>query len=550
LGTSFDALRALRRTGLGSSLWAYATVGSRLRTSGLDGNASPARRALTVALAITGAAVLGGCGGGGGSGPGNADSGSVDDAGDVEASAPAGDSGGGDSGGIYPAFPVDAPQIEKNQGAVLTHPVIVTVTWPGDTIASTWEAFGDSIGASSYWAATTAQYGVGAATSGPSNHVRMTQPLPASVSFYDLENFVIAAVQAAQSDGGAPDGSLSDAGAPDGSSPDGSSPDGSSPDAGVSDGSSPGAGVPDGSSPAAGAPDPSWPLPTLDGSGHSQTIYSLFIAPSTTETDPGSGISFCSLGGYGYHDAVTVGTTSVVFTVVLECTQQQTTAQLEESASHEDVEAATNPYLGSTTMGYRGFDTDHAAWDIYTRYNDELADACENWADSYYQESAAFPYWAQRSWSNTSALAGHDPCVPAAVGPYRGMTLFPSQESTVLVDQSSLGGTASNTRAFKATLGQPLTFQVGYFSNGNAAPWTIAYDFPSALFNTVGRSVSNGRATVAIDKTTGQNGDEANVTVTVTARGASGFHVMAITWDPPAAGPYLPHYLPLLIVDE
>jgi hypothetical protein len=503
---------------------------------------------------VAGAAFLGGCGGGGGSGPSNADSGSVDDAGNGQAEAAGADAGNGQAeaagadanGNVYPAFTVDAPQIEKNQGTVLTKPVVVTVTWPGDTNASTWEAFGDSIGASSYWAATTAPYGVGPATSGASNHVRMTQPLPASVSFYDLENFVIAAVQAAQSDGGAPNMGLPDASAPNAGVPDGSSLDGSSLDGSSLDGSSL-----DGSSLDAGAPNPSWPLPTLDGSGHSQTIYSLFIAPSTTETDPGSGTSFCSLGGYGYHDAVTVGATSVVFTVVLECTQQQTTAELEESATHEDVEAATNPYVTSTTMmGYKGFDAMHAAWDVYTGYNDELADACENWADSYYQESVAFPYWAQRSWSNTAALAGHDPCVPAPAGPYHGMTLFPSQESTVRVDQSSLGGPASDTRAFEATLGQPLTFQVGYFSDGNAPPWTIAYDFPSALFNTVGRSVSNGRANVAIDKTSGQNGDRANVTVTVTAKGASGFHVMAITWDPPTSGPYLPHYLPLLIVDE
>jgi hypothetical protein len=492
---------------------------------------------------VGGGAFLGGCGGGGGggSGPTNGDSGSVDAGGNGDAEA----SGADASGNVYPAFTVDAPQIEKNQGAVIANPVIVTVTWPGDTNASTWEAFGDGIGASSYWAATTAPYGVGPATSGPSNHVRMTQPLPASVSFYDLENFVIAAVQAAESDGGAPN-----SGSPDGSSPDAGVPDASLADAGVPDGSLPDAGVSDGSMPEAAAPNPSWPLPTLDGTGQSQTIYSLFIAPSTTETDPGSGTSFCDLGGYGYHDAVTVGATSVAFTVVLACPKQQNTADLEESASHEDIEAATNPNVSSTTvMGYKGFDAMHAAWDIYTGYNDELADACENWADSYYQESPSFPYWVQRSWSNTSALAGHDPCVPAPAGPYHGMTLFPLQESTVMVDQSSLGGPASNTQAFKATLGQPLTFQVGYFSDGNALPWTIAYDFPSALFN-VGRFVSNGRATVAIDKTSGQNGDQANVTVTVTAKGASGFHVMAITWDPPASGPYQPHYLPLLIVDE
>jgi len=450
------------------------------------------------AFMLATATVLGGCGSNGnGAGASEGDSGPGDDAGEAGAAA------GEDSGG-YPAFTVDAPQIEKNQGIVLASPVIVTITWPGDPNAPMWEAFGDAIGASPYWAATTAPYGVGPATSGPSNHVRMTRPLPASLSFKDVENLVIGAVQAAQSDGG-----VAYIGAPD-----------------------------------VGAPNPPWPLPTLDANADPQTIYSLFIPASTRETDP-SGSSFCLQGGFGYHDFVAVGTTLVAFAVNGECAGQ-TVASLQEGATHEAIEAATNPL---ETMGYLGFDPDHAAWDIYTGYQDELGDACEYWEDSYYQESGSFPYWVQRSWSNTSALAGHDPCVPAPATPYQGMTLFPSQESTVRIDPSALGfgGKATNTKGFTATLGQPLTFQVGYFSDGSTAPWNIAYDFPADL-PTTGSSVSNGKATVTIDQTSGQNGDMANVTVTVTAKGTIGFHVMAITWGPTSRD-FLPHYLPVVIVD-
>jgi hypothetical protein len=457
------------------------------------------RQGLSFAFVIAAAAVLGACGNsshGSSAGPGDSGSG-----GDAVVAEDAGDDG---SGGGYPAFPVDAPQIRKNQGAILASPVVVTVSWPGDTNASTWEAFGDALGASSYWSATTAEYGVAPAKSGPSNHVRMTQPLPPSLSYYDVENYVIATLQGAAWDGGAPD---------------------------------------------AGAPSPPWPAPTLDASGHSQTIYSLFIPPSTTETDPGTGTSFCGLGGFGYHDLVTVGSTSVVFSVTLEC-PGQTAADLEETAAHEYVEAATNPNAGAAPLGYVGFDDNHVAWDIYSQFNDELADACQNWQDSYYQDTGSFPYWVQRSWSNTAALAGHDPCVPAAAGPYQGMTLFPSEESKVTVNATAVGGGMTSTLGFKATLGQPLTFQVGYFSDASAAPWKIAYDFPASLSDTMGGSLSNGKATVTIDKTSGQNGDKANVTVTVTAKGGAGFHVMAITWDPPTSKMYLPHYLPLVIVDQ
>jgi len=450
-------------------------------------------QALFSGFVVVAAALLGACGNSNKSSPGPADSGSGADA--TEEGGEAGDEGGE---GTYPAFTVDAPQIRKNQGAVLAKPVLVTVSWPGDANASTWEAFGDAIGASSYWSATTAQYRVSPVTSGPSNHVRMTQPLAPSMSYYDVENFVIATLQPA-GDGG--------------------------------------------------APNPAWPAPTLDASGHSQTVYSLFIPSTTTETDPGTGTSFCGLGGFGYHDLVTVGSTPVVFSVTLECAGQ-TVADLEETAAHETVEAATNPNAGNTPLGYVGFDADHLAWDLYTGFNDELADACENWQDSYYEESGSFPYWVQRSWSNTGAAAGHDPCVPAAAGPYQGMTLFPSEESTVTVNATAIGGSMSSTHGFKATVGQPLTFQVGYFSDASAPPWKIAYDFPSALSDTMGGTLGNGKATVAIDKTTGQNGDKANVTVTVSAKGAAGFHLMAITWDPPTSKEFLPHYLPLIIVDE
>jgi hypothetical protein len=337
----------------------------------------------------------------------------------------------------------------------------------------------------------------------------MTQPLPASMSYDDLANFVSAALQPVDSDGGAADAGATDA----------------------------------------GPPNPAWPVPTLDASGRGQTIYSVFIPPSTSVNDPGSGMAFCDLGALGYHDEVFAGSTGVSYAVTLEC-PSLTLALNEETAAHETIEAATDPYTESGTAGYTGFDANHLAWDLYTQYNDELADACENWEDSYYQESASFPYWVQRSWSNTAALAGHDPCVPAAAGPYQGMTLFPSEESTVKVNQSALGGPTSNTLGFKATVGQPLTFQVGYFSDASTAPWKISYDFPAEIGGGMGNGVSNGKAKVTIDKTSGQNGDKATVTVTVSTKGASGFHLMAITWDPPTSQEYLPHYLPLVIVDE
>jgi hypothetical protein len=478
--------------------------------------------------ALAAAAVVVACGsnsGQGASGTSSRDGGSggSDAAGVGDGAADGGTEGS--SGATYPAFAVDYPQIDKNNGTVLGSPVIVTVTWPGDSNASTWEAFGDAIGASSYWSATTSEYGVGAATSGPSNHVRMAQPLPSTLSYTDLQNYVIATLGAAESDGGVGTG-----------------------EAGSSD-----AGPSEAGASEAGAPNPRWPTPTLGTNGRSQTIYSLFIPSSTAVTDPGTGQSFCVEGGLGYHDDVTAGGVDVAYSVTLECASL-TPAALEETAAHEYVEAATNPYPESTAaIGYVGFDANHLAWDLYTGFNDELADACQNWQDAYYQESGSFPYWVQRSWSNAAAKAGHDPCVPSPAGAYHGMTLLPASESGVSVNLTAIGGAKTTTMGFAAALNQPLTFQVGFFSDASAPPWTIAYDFPAQtrLFSTSGTPVGNGKGTVSIDKTDGQNGDQANVTVTVTERGPAGFHVMAITWDPPTqTRTYLPHYLPIVIVDE
>ncbi len=417
------------------------------------------------------------------------------------------DAGLGAVSTTYPAFTPDLPQVVNNGGGVLTSPVIVTITWPAsDPNVATWEAMSDGMGDSQYWKATTSPYGVGAATGGPSNHVHMTDALPASISYTDLATYVMTAATA-------------------------------SPDAGATDGGT----------------NPRWPAPTL-ASGSAQTIYSLFIPSSVSVTDPGSGLSFCDEGGLGYHDNVMVGANPVAYSITLECASQ-TLPDLEETLAHELVEAATNPYPSTNTLGYVGFDPDHLSWDLYSGFADELADACQSWADSYYQEAAPFPYWVQRSWSNANVAAGHDPCVPVPPGPYEGLTLFPSEETTTSVNLTSIGLSNEMTRAFVAKVGETVTFHVGFYSDAKTSgPWTIAYDFPAttALYDESGNPLGNGAATVSIDRTSGVNGEKALVSVTPTTAGPLGFQLMAITWDNPGdaeAALYAPHYLPVLIVN-
>jgi len=84
----------------------------------------------------------------------------------------------GQPSSTYPAFTPWMGQLTKQGGPILTAPVIVTITWDGDTGRTTFESFGDGIGASPYWAAAVGEYGVGPATSGSANHVHVSTTPP------------------------------------------------------------------------------------------------------------------------------------------------------------------------------------------------------------------------------------------------------------------------------------------------------------------------------------------------------------------------------------
>ncbi len=90
----------------------------------------------------------------------------------------------------YPAFTPWMGQLSKNGGPILSAPVIVTITWDGDTGRTTFESFGDQLGASSYWSAAVGEYGVGAATSGTTNHVHVTTTPPAQWGDSDVRTFI------------------------------------------------------------------------------------------------------------------------------------------------------------------------------------------------------------------------------------------------------------------------------------------------------------------------------------------------------------------------
>lgn len=92
----------------------------------------------------------------------------------------------------YPAFKVDLPQLNKNDGMIFDAPVVVSVTWETDPNAAQIDAFTDQIGTSDYWKAIVSEYGIGVATSGGHVHIPVdaTHPLPTTMSDDEVSQLI------------------------------------------------------------------------------------------------------------------------------------------------------------------------------------------------------------------------------------------------------------------------------------------------------------------------------------------------------------------------
>jgi hypothetical protein len=399
----------------------------------------------------------------------------------------------------YPAFTPFMPPIVDNGGAVLTAPEIVTVTWSSDTSSSSWQAFDDTIGSMPYWSTATSQYGVGApvvpdggADGGTPNHVVLTSAAPTMWFDTDVANLVQTSASDVATSG--------------------------------------------------------WPAPTAN------TLYTIYLPPSTSATFQLGGYgTACGSGGGGfiggYHDNVAVpGVGDVAYAVIIECPGLMTT-DINESASHELVEAVTDPHP-SDIPAYVGVDdTKYFAWDYFQAGSGtEIGDMCEVYYDSFYVDGKT-GFGLQRVWSNSSAIAGHAPCVPAASGSYFNVT--PLDLESITIDGTFLGGTsASAAMGYYVPVGGTKTFAVGFYSDGpTGGPWNIAVEdvgdpYAGYYFTPTGTS----KATVSLDVTSGENGNMAYVTVTLDSVDQTKSDLIVVRSEGgscPFGG--CRHYMPILI---
>jgi hypothetical protein len=225
------------------------------------------------------------------------------------------------------------------------------------------------------------------------------------------------------------------------------------------------------------------------------TIYTVFL-PDGVVLTAGGATSCQSFGGY--HDETTAG---VVYALVPRCSSA-TFPDLEEvtfATSHELLEASTDPHPESTPA-YASVDDDDAIWGLTP--GGELGDMCETALSSFQPLFGQF--WVQRTWSNASAAAGHDPCVPALATPYvEAATNLP--EITLDVG----GGQMLTTRGVKIAVGASATVEVDLYSDAPAPDWTVqAIDVASKYQG------SSPDLSFSFDKSTGNNGDKLMLTIT------------------------------------
>jgi hypothetical protein len=242
-------------------------------------------------------------------------------------------------------------------------------------------------------------------------------------------------------------------------------------------------------------------------------IYTVYY-PVTTTINLSGQVSCVNFGGYHSQTTSAAGQ-NVVYAVIAGCHSYSARLAPGDSigdtdfttglTTHELIEASTDPLI-ATGPAYSGIDTSHLAWARYLN-GGELADTCEVQPAAFFHEPT-IGYVVQRTWSNAAAQAGHDPCPPN-----RAPVFFNATAHLPVVDARG-----STTEAIGIPAGGTATVEVDLASDGpTSGPWTVnAIDYAS-------EHGSGPALSLALDRSTGVNGDKLTLTITVLTADPSGF---------------------------
>jgi hypothetical protein len=429
----------------------------------------------------------------------------------------------------FPTFKADIakgmPQLTLNNGGpVLQNARVVTVTFESDAPENVQkiEAFSDGLGATQYWKDTTSEYGAGPFRSDPSLHVHV----PAT----DLPRFTKGRTRDENGEFSTVLGLLD-------------------------------TDLERHLFKHATEADSGWPQ------ADSSTLYAVYVPKdvplvSRISDNPGQldRIGACD-SFLGFHDEkVKRGRDGhFLYTIIYEGCDDGSIDEAIDTASHELAEAITDPFASTAeTAALNGFDLD--AWGVFNGRQEEIGDACEFYPEANVPPSPAFPFKLQSLWSNRSAKAGHDPCIPAVDGPYYNEIPIGMTDIDVILPPKVTK--ATHTRGYRIPPNQTrTTFSLGLYSDG---PTNGQWEVTATVGGTADTIVKDGppapskeqRLTVTFpnggSSFRGSNGDKVDVTVTVD-RGAQAEHGVVntgsgivVTFIAAKAG--LPkHYMPVMI---
>jgi len=378
----------------------------------------------------------------------------------------------------YPAPHPPLPRLMNSAaGPVLETPNIRLVVYTDNPNEAALATFAQRLAASTYWPATTEEYGVGA-LSYAGTTVLVGETPPALITSLEIHAWMRAKIESG----------------------------------------------------AFGTPDPQaiytivYPATTrIEQPNPVSPIYGPVVSCSTFR---------------GYHNNVSVESadagvaTSFAYAVLVTCTSSLD--DLTEVASHEWVEAATDPQVteiglftrdGGPHAAYYSPDPDHAVWNILG-LGGEAADLCERERPEAIYTPLDVGNAVQRTWSNRLAAASHDPCAPI-IADLPFFDSAPVLEETVTF--TSLPTGTITTKGVTIPVGESRTIEVDLFSDGpTAGPWTVtAEDLLSRNYGSYG--LTNTLA-FEWDRTQGTNGEKLHLTITVTGPSIlGGAHAFVIT---------------------
>jgi hypothetical protein len=347
------------------------------------------------------------------------------------------DASPGDANGAHDAAdaapakspPPPWPLVTAQGGPVLTTPKLVTITFSDDPNVASIEGFGDWVVGSS-WLASASEYGVGKGTH--AKKVRLGVPAPATASSTDIRKIITDAMTAGD--------------------------------------------VPT----PAGAADP--------------FLYAVYFPSTTTLTSPG--LVHCTSFS-GYHAEGIVGTVHFAFAAIGDCPHYVGSftelENIERTASHEIIEAATDPLIESAPS-FVASDPSNPWYYLAG----EVGDVCS--ISDVVRDGS---FLGQRFWSNAAAKAGTDPCLPAPAGEYFATGASPAATQIVAPG-------ASTTFALR-----------GFSTAASASPWNIQVKPMLGTFT----------PKIALDVATMSAGASATLTVTVPVDATSGSYTLLAVYS-------------------